>query len=173
MDAVCSILVIDDSQEVCDVVARAYNGPDHQVDIVNNEKDALDKIRFRHYDFIMIDLMLHGTRPDIRVSETSGYNFLRQTDTNGSMVIVMTGLAVTSKDRALLLSAGALWILEKPMDMVELDATIDRGIRHRRQLRLDFKADAKSPHDAVTAKELYYMSKKRRTTHLHQDKAAV
>ena len=56
-------LICDDNQSNQDMIASALNELGYRVSIGTNPSDVLDKMRFNHYDVIVLDEALGGTLP--------------------------------------------------------------------------------------------------------------
>lgn len=118
-----SILLVDDSQEIRDVVAAVLK-KDHTVDWTPTVADAQAKLSSgQNYDLVLLDIDL----PD-----GSGIDFLStvasEIEARGISVIFLTGTdSVTTRTRGYQL--GALDYIAKPFDIVEFQVRVNAKLK--------------------------------------------
>lgn len=119
-----TILVVDDSPLERSLVKSLLNrNPNYQVDLAENGRDALEKIRVAQPDLVVTDLLM---------PEVDGLQLVRRmrTDYPDIPVILMTacGDEATAIDS---LEAGAASYVPKAKQAERLLGTVDRVIAHR------------------------------------------
>lgn len=74
-----SLLIVDNNPKVLRLMERGFKNVDMTVDTCSNPREVLDKLRDKHYDFLMVDYNMAGTsglsvsmaakgiRPDIQI----------------------------------------------------------------------------------------------------------
>jgi two-component system OmpR family response regulator len=117
------ILVVDDEERICRFLSRGLRAGGFDVDCVASGSAALQIVRGREYDLIVLDLMLPGM---------SGLEVLRRllAEDRSRRVLVLS--AVTGVEtRVSCLEAGAADYLPKPFALAELLARIRSRIREQ------------------------------------------
>lgn len=115
------IIVIEDDVDLCGSLQDLLQMEHHKVDAVHTSKEALDQLKFSHYDLLILDWNL----PD-----GSGLDVCKQYRTAGgdSPVLMLTGKGeVTNKIAGL--DAGADDYLTKPFHPEELNSRINALLR--------------------------------------------
>ncbi len=118
------ILVVDDSELVCQQLSQFLAQPGRLIKVAHNGTTALEWILERHFSLVITDLCL----PDI-----SGLDLIRQVRQRDLPVttIVMTGHA--SIDSAVAaMKLGAYDYLLKPIDAVRLDVLVQQALDDRK-----------------------------------------
>jgi len=123
-EAPSAILLVEDETEIARAICAGL--PDHQVTSVGNGEDALDYIRRRAFDVVILDL---------RLPRRDGFDVLREIKDDASTchipVVVLTGHgAAEEKVRAFRL--GAHDFITKPFILPELQARIRAATRAKR-----------------------------------------
>jgi two-component system, OmpR family, response regulator TctD len=115
------ILLIEDSRQLSDWLARTLRKDAYVVDCVYDGEDADHVLKSESYDLVILDLSLPGT---------GGIEILRRLRARGNMVPV---LILTANDsvagRVSGLDTGADDYLAKPFDLSELEARIRAQLR--------------------------------------------
>ena len=135
------VIVVEDEERVASFIAKGLEGAGYVTEVVGTGQAALDLVRERGADLILLDVGL----PDI--DGFAVLSALRKSDP-GTPVIMLTARGdVPSRVRGL--DLGADDYLAKPFDFDELIARIRAQLRHSRQpegsalqagdLRLDLK----------------------------------
>lgn len=135
------VLVVEDEERVASFLAKGLEGAGYVTEVAATGRAALDSIRERGADLILLDVGL----PDI-----DGFAVLaelRKTDQETPVIMLTARGDVPSRVRGL--DLGADDYLSKPFDFDELVARIRAALRHSRQpqaslleagdLRLDLK----------------------------------
>ncbi len=113
-----SLLIVDDDRHVLESMTDWLRSQGLTVDSSGGYVDALDKLRQKHYDLLLVD---------VRLQDGDGFDLLEQTRRNypESQVILMTGYG--EADAAVeALRAGAADYLTKPLIDDELLMAIER-----------------------------------------------
>jgi len=124
------ILIVDDDQDQCDLLATLVSRLDYRVTSTTSPTDALALAASGPFDAILTDLgmsTMSGTELCSRIMASRA----------DVPVIVVTGLG--SMERAVAsMRAGAYDFLNKPVDVNVLGITLQRAVQHRR-LREEIK----------------------------------
>jgi DNA-binding response OmpR family regulator len=118
------ILVVDDEPNLADTVAYNLRRDGYEVEAVGDGPAALDAVRARPPDAIVLDLMLPGI---------DGLEVCRRVRRTSAVPILMLTARTTETDRIVGLEVGADDYLAKPFSMRELLARV-RALLRRRQL---------------------------------------
>lgn len=119
------VLVVEDEERVASFVAKGLEGAGYVTEVAATGRAALDSIRERGADLILLDVGL----PDI-----DGFAVLaelRKTDQKTPVIMLTARGDVPSRVRGL--DLGADDYLPKPFDFDELVARIRASLRHSRQ----------------------------------------
>jgi two-component system, OmpR family, response regulator len=117
------ILVVDDEERICRFLSRGLSAGGFDVDCVASGAAALQTVRGREYDLIVLDLMLPGM---------PGLEVLRRLLAEDRRRRVLVLSAVTGVEtRVSCLEAGAADYLPKPFALAELMARIRSRIREQ------------------------------------------
>lgn len=118
------ILVVDDSELICQHFSQVLARPGRQIKVAHNGTEALEWLVDGHFSLVLTDLRLPGFDGLELIRE------IRQRSLPVS-VIVMTGHA--SIDSAVeAMKLGAFDYLTKPIDAVRLDLVVEQALEHRR-----------------------------------------
>jgi PAS domain S-box-containing protein len=114
------ILVVDDEPEILKFLSRILKGEGHEVDAVDNARDALEKLGNKRYRLILVDIKMSGM---------SGIEFYKQAQkialSLSRRIMFMSG-DVMSKDTEAFLSRTRAPHLTKPFDVKQLKEEIRR-----------------------------------------------
>jgi DNA-binding NtrC family response regulator len=119
-----SIMVVDDERIIIESCRRILVGGDYQIDTAADGFEALRKIGSRHYDIVILDIMM----PKI-----DGLRVLQQIKEGHPDVdvIMITGLSqIETAVKAM--KFGAFDYLPKPFDPDELRLVVERAVERRR-----------------------------------------
>lgn len=117
------ILVVDDDEQICSLVARILENDHHTPDIALTGSEAIEKLHETSFDALLLDLVMPGkggieTIMDIRSIRP------------GLPIIVMSG-KVTFGDASvtrLVEQYGALAVLAKPFSSDDLRTALDQAL---------------------------------------------
>jgi PAS domain S-box-containing protein len=116
------ILVVDDEPEILKFLSRILKGEGHEVDAVDNARDALEKLGNKRYRLILVDIKMSGM---------SGIEFYKQAQkialSLSRRIIFMSG-DVIGKDTEAFLSRTRAPHLTKPFDVKQLKEEIRRAL---------------------------------------------
>ena len=113
------ILVIDDEKRMCDSIKVLLSNIGYDVDIAENGKVGIDKLKASRYDLVITDLMM---------PELDGFAVMKYIKENcpDTLVIVITGYAsVESAVRAI--RSGAYDYILKPFDFEIIKISVERA----------------------------------------------
>jgi DNA-binding NtrC family response regulator len=110
--AAATILIVDDEVEFSEVVAERLRGRGFDVDTAENGPEALEKVKGKSYDAVVLDLAM----PEMDGIKT--LTRLLEIDKN-LQVIMLTGRATVQKGVEAI-KLGAVDFLEKPADITAL-----------------------------------------------------
>jgi len=113
------ILVIDDEKRMCDSIKVLLSNIGYDVDIAENGKVGIDKLKAGQYDLVITDLMM---------PELDGFAVMKYIKENcpRTLVIVITGYAsVESAVRAI--RSGAYDYILKPFDFEIIKISVERA----------------------------------------------
>jgi PAS domain S-box-containing protein len=114
------ILVVDDDTIVQQFLAEILSEEEHEVEIIENGDDALERLKSEDYDVILLDVKLPG------ISGIEIYKHLqKRTKSVAGRVIFITG-DVMGKDTMAFLSRTRAPYITKPFDAEQLKKDINR-----------------------------------------------
>lgn len=114
------ILVVDDEPAHAEVVAEGLARQNHTVEIAYSAEEAISKLRERHFDVIVTDLVMEGAESGLDVlSAAREYS-------PDTQVVLITGHASVPTCRAAL-QQGACDYIEKPLDLDKLRAIVNHA----------------------------------------------
>lgn len=120
------ILVCDDDETLCYLLKEQLLEEDFSVDAVYDGTDAIDTIKKKHYDVLLLDL---------NMKETSGEEVLKfVSDYNTSLQIVILSAQSEVRKAIECIKMGAYDFITKPYNFDELVLTINRAIEHKELL---------------------------------------
>jgi two-component system response regulator MprA len=138
------ILLVEDERSISGFVRRGLLFEGYEVEIVENGHDALDRIRDRSPDLLILDLML----PGVDGIEVARRLRAAEDDDSERLSILMLTARDAVSDRVAGLDAGADDYLVKPFDFEELLARV------RALLRRSHVASADGHHDELVYNDL-------------------
>jgi DNA-binding response OmpR family regulator len=118
------ILLVDDDAGVRDVVAFTLRREGFDVDEERDGRSALERARERHFELVILDVMLPGL---------SGTDICRALRAESDVPILMLTARDAERDRVLGLELGADDYVTKPFSSAELLSRV-RAILRRREL---------------------------------------
>jgi DNA-binding NtrC family response regulator len=119
-DQEINILVVDDETPVADILKDCVSGTERSVDVCYNGLDGIAHIQKKHYDLIIVDLVM----PKIGGMDVLKYAKKENPDV---LVIIITGYA--SLETAILaVKEGAYDYIRKPCKLEEIRIVVDNAI---------------------------------------------
>jgi DNA-binding response OmpR family regulator len=118
------ILVVEDEPAILDAVSYTLRGEGFDVDGAEDGEAALEAVRGRAYDLMILDLML---------PKLSGTEVCRRVRSESALPIIMLTAKSATSDRVLGLEIGADDYVAKPFSMDELVGRV-RAVLRRREL---------------------------------------
>ena len=112
------ILVVDDEEIIRMFLDRVLTDEGHQVDVVDNGTEALEKIRNGRYGLIMLDMKMPG------MSGTEVYKQIRLIDKSIIARVVFVTGDIMGADTAAFLEKTKAPYVTKPFDAVQLKKQI-------------------------------------------------
>lgn len=122
-----SVLVIDDEKRIRDVCIAMLTGEGHEVAGAENAEGGLGMIKDKHFDIILLDLMMPG------ISGMDALAQIRATHPD-TVVIVITGYA-TLEHSVEAMKKGAFDFISKPFSPGDLLIVINKAVEHFRTLQ--------------------------------------
>ncbi|MBW1815334.1 MAG: sigma-54-dependent Fis family transcriptional regulator [Deltaproteobacteria bacterium] len=121
------ILIVDDEEIMRESLAGWLSRDDHEVDTASSGEEALEKLKDRRFDILLVDIKMEGI---------SGLEVLKQVKENDPDVAVIMITAYGSIPTAIeAIKNGAYDYLLKPFEPAELGVLIERIIEHQAQVR--------------------------------------
>jgi len=121
------IIVIDDDEGICKVVAAALKGEGYVVDTASNGKQAIEKSQTNFYNLALVDIRL----PDM--DGTKLLTAMKET-TPEMRKVILTGYP--GLENAIdAVNKGAHAYLVKPVNMDELLRTVEEQLRKQREMK--------------------------------------
>ncbi|MGV8058104.1 MAG: response regulator [Smithellaceae bacterium] len=124
-----SILVIDDDQTLCELLAEYLTNEGFRIDLAHNGREGIVKALDRRYSLLILDVMLPGGQ--------NGFAVLQDIRTKTDTPVLMLTARGDDVDRIIGLEMGADDYLSKPFNPRELLARIHAILRRIQSLRQD------------------------------------
>ena len=145
------ILVIEDDKDIARLVELHLRDAGHEVSLAHDGKAGLEQAFARHFDLIILDLMLPGV---------DGLEICRQVRAGSAYTPILMLTSKSSElDRVLGLEIGADDYLTKPFSIRELLARVKALFRRLEAIRSEA---SKEPQTAITAGDLVIDAAKRK-----------
>ncbi|MFC2000719.1 response regulator, partial [Chloroflexota bacterium] len=114
------ILVVDDEPIVQQFLSEMLSKEGHEVEVIDNGDDALEKLGSEDFDVILLDIKLPG-KNGIEI-----YKHIRKTAKSLVRKVVFISGDVMNKDTTFFLSRNKASYISKPFDVEQLKNIIDR-----------------------------------------------
>ncbi|HON55778.1 MAG TPA: sigma-54 dependent transcriptional regulator, partial [bacterium] len=122
------ILVIDDNQSICEILAETLNDKGHKVDTTLSSVAALELLKQNNYDIVITDLKMDN------VSGIDILKFIRENNLDIEVIIITAFGTIETAIEAIRL--GAADFILKPFEIQDIEKKIDNIINHLK-LKLD------------------------------------
>ena len=123
------ILVVDDEPVHAEAVADGLAKLKHNCRVVHSGAEAISRLKAQHFDVIVTDLVLGGEYDGLAVLDAA------RKDSPGTEVILITAHSSVATCRSAL-QQGASDYIEKPLDLDELRAVVQRAAERTAQQRV-------------------------------------
>jgi CheY-like chemotaxis protein len=115
-----NMLVVEDEEIMRDALVDYFSDVGHKVDTANDGDKSLEKLNFKDYDVMIIDLRLPG-RDGLSVLDD-----IKSTNPKAKVIIITAYPSVESEKEAM--SKGAIEYLQKPFEMSYLETLIRQSL---------------------------------------------
>jgi CheY-like chemotaxis protein len=115
-----SILLVDDDKDICENMADIFTELGYHVDVAHQGRAALELVRGRWYDVALLDLKMPG------MDGVALYREIRKIRAGMVAMLVTAYASGSAADEAI--SAGASYVIPKPVDMPRLVELIDQAL---------------------------------------------
>ncbi|MGD9188189.1 MAG: response regulator [Desulfobacteraceae bacterium] len=122
-----SVLIIDDEDRIRHVCTKLLSGEGYDVDQAENAEKGLNLLAGRHFDIILLDLLMPG------MSGLEALDHIRANHPD-TVVIVITGYA-TLDHAVSAMKSGAFDFISKPFSPQDLRLVITKAVEHIRTLQ--------------------------------------
>jgi putative nucleotidyltransferase with HDIG domain len=126
-DRTCRILVVDDEDNICKLVAESLASSNYNVVTFNAVSQAIEYLSANPVDLVLTDLVM-GESSGLQVMDAALENH------PDAMVVLMTAHP-TVETAISVLKRGAYDFLVKPFKLELLKQTVERGLAHQKALR--------------------------------------
>ncbi len=118
-----TILVVDDEKEHAQVMCEALTRQGHRCDLAYNLSEAEERIDRKRYDVVVTDLVMDGRRDGLEILQQA-----RRKQPAPPVILVTAHGAVKTYKEAMQL--GAFDFIEKPLDLDDFRAQVNRAAEH-------------------------------------------
>ncbi len=121
-----NILITDDDTSFAFLLKEELEGDGYAVDVVNDGKYAIESLKRKYYDVLLLDL---------RMTDVQGETVLEWAQQNypSTVVVVLTSVDET-RTAIECIRNGAFDYITKPYELEELLVIVDRAVKHRKLL---------------------------------------
>src|SRR5436190_1446845 len=130
------LLIVEDEANIRDLVCLHLGSEGYECATAANGRDALDLLRSRPFDIVVLDLMLPG------ISGLTICRSIRSGHVNREVPILMLTARREESDKLAGFNSGADDYLTKPFSMLELTARVGALTRRTRGTPIDPLAEA-------------------------------
>lgn len=117
------VLVVDDNEVNVELTREILTTRGFEVDAVFDGADAVDRVRAREYDCVLMDIQMPGMDGNAATRQ------IRAFKTPENLPIIALSASVMEEDRRRALAAGMNDFLCKPLDIPQLFAVLSRWVR--------------------------------------------
>jgi len=117
------ILVVEDNSET-QLIIKVNLRDDYEVEIVDNANDAIDFLKKKHFDLVLLDVNLHGDENGKSVLE----KIRGELNLSTLPVIVTTAYDLKEEDKNILVKISNAYI-EKPLEKANLLESIKKCLK--------------------------------------------
>jgi len=120
------ILVIDDEKGMRDILFKTLKAWEYQVEVVENTKQGLQKIRDNHVDVVLLDVVIPKEEFE------DNFRAIRKCDSQ-IPIIIITGLAQSLVEGLcdIDIKEGATDVVYKPFKLKNLIFSIEKALEHK------------------------------------------
>jgi len=120
-----NVLVVEDDDSNAEPIAGIIKAWDHRVEVSGTGKDALEKVRKKDFDLVLLDIFL----PDIQ-----GYELIPQFKKLCPEIGIVTMTGYNSRELEMKVrEQGILYYMIKPFEMKDLQSLLDHVSQKRAQ----------------------------------------
>jgi two-component system nitrogen regulation response regulator GlnG len=123
-----TVLVVDDDRAICHLVSAAFAGTDRDVIVAQDVDRALESIRDRRPDVVLLDIELPG------ISGLEAFDQIKDLDSKLPVIYITGG--GTSNTAIEAMKLGAFDYLLKPLDLAQLRDLVSRALDIRRLMNV-------------------------------------
>ncbi len=127
--AVAEILIVEDEPAHAEAIEEGLSRMGHSCDVANDGAEGIARLKSRHFDIIVTDLVLGGEEDGLAVLNAA------MEHSPGTKVILITAHSSVQTCRTAL-QEGAFDYIEKPLDVDELRTVVARAARDTAQQRV-------------------------------------
>jgi DNA-binding NtrC family response regulator len=144
-----NILITDDDTSFAFLLKEELEGEGYSIDVVNDGKYAMESLRRKYYDVLLLDL---------RMIDVQGEEVLEYVQQNYPSTVVLVLTSVDETRTAIdCIKSGAFDYITKPYEFDELSVIVDRAVKHRKLLLenivLHTKLDTEVKHSIIGESE--------------------
>jgi DNA-binding NtrC family response regulator len=121
-----NILITDDDTSFAFLLKEELEGDGYAVDVVNDGKYAIESLKRKYYDVLLLDL---------RMTDVQGETVLEWAQENypSTVIVILTSVDET-RTAIECIRNGAFDYITKPYELDELLVIVDRAVKHRKLL---------------------------------------
>ena len=122
------VLIVEDDREINDLLGEMLKRNKYEVCAAFSGLEAMDKIKYGHFDIVLLDLML---------PYMSGHRVLEKIREQSEIPVLVISAKESTQIKIDLLRLGADDYITKPFDMEEILARIESNLRRYKGMRND------------------------------------
>src|SRR5947209_17815467 len=119
----CHILIVDDEQDHAQVMCEALQRIGHRCDVTYNLEEATARLAKKRFDVVVTDLVMEGKRDGLEVLQLA-----KEQQPAPPVILVTAHGAVKTYKEAM--GLGAFDFIEKPLDLEDFRAQVNRAASH-------------------------------------------